>query len=1000
MPAQHAAITIVSKNYLAQAKVLATTYRRHHPDHDFIVILVDRMDGYEYDLGEGVDLVEMSELKLPDFGSFVHRYSVMELNTAVKPYALHRMFAERGYETLLYIDPDIKIYSPLVEVQKALSEANIALIPHMRRPFHDADSPAETNILQSGTYNLGFLGLRRSETAESLLSWWMGKLFLDCIVDIPNGLFVDQKWMDLVPGYYPDHRLIHHPGYNIAYWNLHERDVSRAEDGEGWLVDGQPLAFFHFSGYSPLKPDVLSKHQSRHDFRHVPEVKSVFDDYAKDLLAADYAKTVKQPYAYAKLPSGLKPPTFVRDIIQGLLRANVVFPDPLKEPEAFCRFLLTPGTIPGDEHRSALVHFLFKRRPDVANAFPGGHHNPFDRDLQGWMVSNGDQEEGLGEIVRFSPKAIKPQTAKYVLDTLDHHSREDVYGYYAQMWWDDFVFDGLIKWVKTYGAKELALSDAQADAFSDARDGIVKVLNLYFMRGDLQREFTALEEPRTLGDFCNWLSNRRTESNFSSDEIALFRKFVQRNPEHVARMRFLYQHFGEPFREGASLFDAAKRAREIDSTESAADLVKWLVDQDDLDIASLIPDDDTPGASRRAGRDIPGLTADEKDALVAKAAKRRRAIATEDWINFAGFLHAKTGVGESSRGNLEVLRAAGRKINPVVLPSLTPEGLPPRSDLLFGWPVSGARASFTVANADAVKAVQNWLPGTFWAERNIGYWVWETEQLPHWQGLNGDEFTEIWTPSTYSAEAIRAATSTPVHVLPHVLDFAGLDDAASDRERFGLPAGKTLYGFVFDPKSVLERKNVMGLIKAFRAAIRPGDDAALVLKSSDRVGYSFDYEMVKAEADGETIVFVEQSLDRAGTNAFIKSLDVYISLHRAEGFGLTCAEAMAVGIPTIATGYSGNLEFMTADNSLLVPAKTIRTERPFGPYPRGTVWGDPDQEAAVDAIRKMLDADARAALGAKGKASVRKSLSLETLAGRARALLEQGPAAKRSEAAA
>ena len=1000
MPAQHAALTIVSKNYLAQAKVLADSYRRHHPDHDFIVVLVDRMDGYEYELGEGVDLIEIGDLRLPDFGAFVHRYSVMELNTAVKPYALHRMFADRGYETLLYIDPDIKIYTPLTEVRQALTEANIALIPHMRRPFHDGSSPAETNILQSGTYNLGFIGLRRSATADSLLAWWMGKLFLDCIVDIPNGLFVDQKWMDLVPGYYPDHRLIHHPGYNVAYWNLHERDISKS--GDTWLVDGQPLAFFHFSGYSPLKPEVLSKHQNRHDFKHVPEVEGVFADYAEDLLAAGYEETAKQPYAYAKLPNGLKPPKFLRDIVQGLLRANVVFPDPIGEPDAFVRYLLTPGTIPGDEHRSPLVHFLFRRRPDVANAFPNAHTNSFDRDLQGWMVTNGDREEGLGEIVRFAPKAIKPQSAKYVFDTLDHHSREDVYGYYDQMWWDDYVYDGFIKWVRTYGARELLLTERQASAFADAKSGIVKVLNLYFMRGDLQREFTALEDLHVLGNFCGWLSLRRTESNITADEIALFRKFVQRQPEHMARMRFLYQHFGEPFREGVSLYEVAKRAREIGSTESAAELVEWLVDQDELDAASLLPaEDDAAGAvPRRAARDIPGLTTAEKDAMTAKAAKRHRAIAGEDLINFAGFTQAKTGVGESSRGNLALLRATGRRVNPVILPSLTPEGLPPRSDLLFGWPVSGARTTLTVANADAVEAVQNWLPGTYWGERNIGYWVWETERLPPWQGRSGEAFSEIWTPSTYSAEAIRSATDTPVHVLPHMVDFAAVDAAAGDRARFGLPEDKLLYGFMFDPKSVLERKNVAGLVRAFRAAVRPGDNAVLVLKSSDRIGYSFDYEMIKAEADGKTVVFIEQTLDREATYAFMKSLDAYVSLHRSEGFGLTCAEAMAAGVATIASGYSGNLEFMTARNSLLVPTATIQTQRPYGPYPRGTLWGDPDQDAAVEAIRRLLDADARAALAAAGQTSVRKTLSVKTLAVRARALLDQGPVAGRAEAVA
>jgi glycosyltransferase involved in cell wall biosynthesis len=128
----------------------------------------------------------------------------------------------------------------------------------------------------------------------------------------------------------------------------------------------------------------------------------------------------------------------------------------------------------------------------------------------------------------------------------------------------------------------------------------------------------------------------------------------------------------------------------------------------------------------------------------------------------------------------------------------------------------------------------------------------------------------------------------------------------------------------------------------------------------------------------------------------MKSLDVYISLHRAEGFGLTCAEAMAASIPTIATGYSGNMEFMTAQNSLLVPASVIRTERPYMPYPRGTLWGDPDQEAAVDAIRAMLDEDARRDLGARGASSVKAQLSLETLSARMMSMLGGAPAAARA----
>ncbi len=189
--------------------------------------------------GSGAEVIELAHVAIPDISRFVYRYSIMELNTAVKPYVLADLFRRRGYETLLYIDPDIYVFRPLTHVYKALESASIVLTPHMRRPFYDDAMPNDVAILQSGTYNLGFIGLKCGETSRRLLDWWMTKLHTDCVVDIHQGHFVDQKWMDLIPGFFPDHRILYEPGYNVAYWNLHERRLTQ-RDGE-WLVDGQPL---------------------------------------------------------------------------------------------------------------------------------------------------------------------------------------------------------------------------------------------------------------------------------------------------------------------------------------------------------------------------------------------------------------------------------------------------------------------------------------------------------------------------------------------------------------------------------------------------------------------------------------------------------------------------------------------------------------------------------------------------------------------------------------
>jgi lipopolysaccharide biosynthesis glycosyltransferase len=257
-----AACTIISKNYLAHARVLAESFKVCHPDVPFFVLLVDRNDGSISATREAFEVIELEEIAAPDLARLCFQYSVIELNTSVKPYLLAHLLEDRRFERLIYFDPDILVVNRLDEVWDLLDEHSIVLTPHLTEPVEDdGKKPSEIDILLSGTYNLGFLGLAKSKTTDRLLTWWRERLYDRCVVAHDEGLFTDQRWMDLVPGFFDDVCLLRGQGYNVAYWNLHSRRVTveRCQI----RVNGGPAFFFHFSGLDPHAAVGISRHQNR-----------------------------------------------------------------------------------------------------------------------------------------------------------------------------------------------------------------------------------------------------------------------------------------------------------------------------------------------------------------------------------------------------------------------------------------------------------------------------------------------------------------------------------------------------------------------------------------------------------------------------------------------------------------------------------------------------------------------------------------------------------------
>lgn len=291
-----AIVTIVSNNYLHYARTLMQSVAQCHPDFGRYCVIVDTDLSYAKALCGEFETIAIADLALPCGDEFTFQYNVLELNTAVKPWALESLLA-RGYANVIYIDPDIKLYQPMAEVLMLLAnEADLVLTPHLLEPIADKQCPSELDIRRAGTYNLGFCAIRSSNNAMNFLRWWQAKLTHDCVIAPDQGIFVDQSWVDLAPGLFPNVAILRHHGYNVAYWNIAQRHIILDEGLPS--VCGQPMRFFHFSGLSPLAPQNFSKHQNRFILDDLP-------DFAKSLVL-EYCAAVKANgiSLYSAIPYG------------------------------------------------------------------------------------------------------------------------------------------------------------------------------------------------------------------------------------------------------------------------------------------------------------------------------------------------------------------------------------------------------------------------------------------------------------------------------------------------------------------------------------------------------------------------------------------------------------------------------------------------------------------------------------------------------------------------
>lgn len=243
--------TSITSNYLPKARVLAESVRRTAPEVQFHLVLSDVPPvGFDLEQEPFDNIIFAEELVTEHFFQWAFGHAVVELCTAVKGVALEHIFTQFSAEQVFYFDPDIAVFGRLDELSKILSEHSLVLTPHLTDPDTTDMGILDNEVaaLLHGVFNLGFVGVSNTPEGRRFSKWWAERLFNYCRDDLENGLFTDQKWVNLAPCFFDQVGILRSPAFNVATWNLANRKATGSIE-DGIAINGEPLGFYHFSGF-------------------------------------------------------------------------------------------------------------------------------------------------------------------------------------------------------------------------------------------------------------------------------------------------------------------------------------------------------------------------------------------------------------------------------------------------------------------------------------------------------------------------------------------------------------------------------------------------------------------------------------------------------------------------------------------------------------------------------------------------------------------------------
>lgn len=829
--------TIVAKNYVAFAKTLCQSIAEHHPDAKIYVGLSDSPQNPP-DLGAlSIELITIDKLGLPDPECFAFRYDVMEFSTAIKPYLFRYIFQNTNAERIIYLDPDILVLSPLTQVLDLLKDGTTAVLtPHLTERVDDGHYPDEAVMLRVGVYNLGFIGISRGDVGHKLVDWWCARLEKGALVDLENGLFTDQKWVDLIPCLFSNVAILRAPGYNVAYWNLAHRKISR--DGGIWRANDEPISFFHFSGIDPGNPEVFSKHQDRYSINNIGELKHLFKKYIEKVKSNGHEATVKTPYGFGKLVDG----THIHPAIRTYFRKFI------------------------DNSKKTISHPFNELTSEYFN------------EIDGALSSN-------AVVTRFMYGLYLNNKQLQCTFNIDSH-------------------EGRLDYAKWF---------------------VINAGNLF----KIDKVFT---------DAASKLLGRPQEQGRFLEISLLFKHIISRiayraydaNPKLVLRVsKIIPNWILRIIQEGALQTESPTRHIWL-ATSRLADLLSLPF----LSILSLFQTRLSVSSS------MPGVT-------------------------LVGYVRGDFGVAQNLRATAGSL---SKSKYPFDIFEISTNGVHSENDSSYSKKITrriDRKAILFCVNADQINLVTSQIKKKdIDGHYRIGVWFWELANFPQAWHSAFDAVDEVWAPSHFIQESLSTIAVKPVIHMPVAVDFK--INGSYDRNYFGLSSQRFLFLFSYDFHSFNARKNPEATLLAFRKAFLPtNDQVGLVIKTINGEKYTKAYEALLEIASSDSrIKIINCALSRDEMYGLINVCDSYVSLHRAEGFGLGLAEAMRLGKPVIGTAYSGNLDFMNKQNSCLVSYKLVAVPEDAYPHWENQLWAEPDIDSAITYFRQVFeDIDFRESIG-------------------------------------
>ena len=243
--------TCSAVNYLPKVRVLCQSIRKFHPEATVHWVLADTLPDWLDLTNEPFDSVlPIDRLDIPNWRGWSFTHDIVELSTAIKPFALRYLLDQPGCAKVLYFDPDMVLFSRVDDILDMLSHANVALTPHQTKPEQTLDAIRDNEMasMKHGIFNLGFIGVSNTEEGRRVAQWWSHRTYHFCRAEVENGLFTDQKWLDFAPAFFDGVSIVKSSRHNVATWNLTTRHLT-GDAETGFKVDGEPLGFYHFTGF-------------------------------------------------------------------------------------------------------------------------------------------------------------------------------------------------------------------------------------------------------------------------------------------------------------------------------------------------------------------------------------------------------------------------------------------------------------------------------------------------------------------------------------------------------------------------------------------------------------------------------------------------------------------------------------------------------------------------------------------------------------------------------